>query len=127
MSTDWKAFSESIDKDVLKELGSNIIISVPGESTRSASGKKIETKRTEYTGRAVRGKYDAEFAQKNGLTIKAGDVKFVAIFDDKTFIPTEKIDEKILFCGIKYTIINVMAIAPSDVNIVFLIQARQAD
>jgi len=132
MATDWKKFAEDLNVGVLQELGGkkgNITVAVSeGQATRSKTGKKIPSITSLYTGTAVMGKYNSEFPSTTETIIQAGDVKFVAQFDDKTFVPTEKKDETITFGGIAYKIINVGRVAPDGVtNVVFVIQARRVN
>lgn len=132
MATDWKKFADDIRKGVLEELGGkrgNITVSVPdGASTRSKTGKKIPATVTLYKGTAVMGKYNSEFPSTTETIIQAGDVKFVAQFEDPSFMPSEKKDETITFGGVSYKIINVGQVAPNGVtNVVFVIQGRRVN
>lgn len=128
MATDWKKFAADIKKGVLMELGTrDFYVTVPvGTPSRGKSGKQTEQKYETYTGTAVMGKYDSEFPSNDTTIIQAGDVKFVAQFDDMSFEPTEKKNEFIYFAGTKYTVISVGRVAPEGLtNVVFVIQARR--
>lgn len=128
MATDWKAFANDINRGVLLELGTrDFRVDVPvGTPVRGRSGKQTEQKYDSYPGTAVMGKYDSEFPSDNGTIIQAGDVKFVAQFDDREFEPVEKKNEFIFCRGLKYTIVSVGRVAPDGAtNVVFVIQARR--
>lgn len=132
MATDWKKFADDIRKGVLEELGGkrgNISVFVQeGTATRSKTGKKIPAQTVEFKGTAVMGKYNSEFPSTTETIIQAGDVKFVAQFEDPSFMPSEKKDETITFGGVSYKIINVGQVAPDGVtNVVFVIQARRVN
>lgn len=122
---DWKAFAKEIKEDVLDILGTDITIVVTETSARTPSGKKVPDKVAEYKGLGVMGLYDDDFKSKDSSIIKAGDVAFTCQFEDKTFEPTEKKNEKIIFAGKTYTIINVEEINPAGENIIWTIYGRK--
>lgn len=130
MATDWEAFAKDINTGVLLELGTtDFSIDVPdGPTQRDKTGKKIQQKYITYKGTAVMGKYSSEFPSTDTTIIKAGDVKFVAQFEDKTFEPSEKLAEIITCKGVKYSVINVGRVAPDgQTNVVFVLQARRVN
>ena len=56
------------------------------------------------------------------------DVKFVTQFDDKTFEPSEKLNETFLFDNKKYKIAYARGVSPSgDINIVWIVYARRVN
>lgn len=128
MATDWKSFADEINTDVLLELGStDFYVAVPkGTPQRDKTGKRIEHEYVKYPGTAVMGKYNSEFPSNDKTIIQAGDVKFVAQFEDAEFEPSEKMNEFIYFRNVKYTVISVGRVAPDGLtNVVFVIQARR--
>ena len=130
MATDWEVFANDINTGVLLELGTtDFSIDVPdGPSQRDKTGKKIQQNYITYRGTAVMGKYNSEFPSDDKTIIQAGDVKFVAQFEDKTFQPSEKLAEIITCKGVKYSVISVGRVAPDgETNVVFVIQARRVN
>ncbi len=130
MATDWEAFADDINTGVLLELGTTkFYIEVPdGEAKRDKTGKKIPQKISTYKGTAVMGKYNSEFPSTASTLIQAGDVKFVAQFEDQAFEPVEKKNEIIVCKGVRYSVINVGRVAPDgSTNVVFVIQARKVN
>lgn len=128
MATDWKKFAEDIRRGVLEELGTTeLAVEVPEETKeRSATGKKSSVRTRTYKGSGVMGKYDSEFPSSTETIIKAGDVKFVASFDDRDFVPSEKLNEILVAGGTRYSVISVGRIAPdAKTNVAFVIQARR--
>lgn len=125
MPTDWNAFANEINVGVLQELGTKITVSVPTVIGKTSTGKQITENKT-YTGIAVRGKYDSDFITKETV-IQAGDVKLVCQFDDKSFEPLDKKNMVAVYGGSKYTIVNSGAVAPADVNIIYVLQARRVN
>lgn len=122
---DWEEFAKEIKDDVLDILGTEITVVVTETSTRGPNGKKIPGKVTEFKGLGVMGIYDDEFNSRTSSIIQAGDTAFTCQFEDKTFVPTEKKDEKVLFAGKTYTIINAEEINPAGENIIWTIYARK--
>lgn len=121
----WEKFREGIGK-AISTLGSeNLKVIVTESSTRSATGKKVVSKVFEYKGKGVRGIYDSRFDSPNSSMVKAGDLKFTVQFDDITFEPTEKKDEKIVFEDVTYTVIYVESVQPAETNIIWSIYARR--
>lgn len=123
---DWKSFRTKIN-GLLDKMGNEVIIEVTEESKRSSTGKKLPSLVTRYRGLAVMTPYSSEFYSKSESIIKAGDVKFICQMEDETFEPSEKKDEKIIFVGKVYTIVNVEIIQPAETGIVFNIQARRVN
>lgn len=125
--TDWQSFKEDIRTGVLEELGAECIVQVPSESTgRSSTGKKTIESWTSYRGIAVKGKYDSDTTTALNSVIKAGDVKFVCQFDDETFEPVNDKNEKFVFGGKQFNIINVDSVEPSgDVTVIYILQCRR--
>lgn len=126
MAMNYEAFKNEIET-LLNEMGSDISVSVPEQTGKSSTGKKVFSY-TDYSGIAVMGKYDSEYITSSQSVIHAGDTKFVCMFDDTDFEPVNNKDMTITFGSKKYKIINVDAVSPSaDPVIIYIIQARRVN
>jgi len=126
---DWKKeLADPLRKDVLTELGADVTLEVTTQSTRSASGKKIASVTETHTGVAVMGGYVTEAEIKDSPLIKAGDTKLITQFDDLDFEPDGKLDEKMTFGGIRYTVADAKKVNPNGkCNIVWVIYTRRVN
>ena len=92
--------------------------------TDYATGKITKPYREVSTdSRAVMTSYSEEaIAQSNGV-LKAGDVKFVARFDEE---PTE-VEDRVRYAGVEYNIIHYRPVNPTgDYVVTYIIQGRKA-
>lgn len=126
---DWKEeLADPLRKDVLEALGNDAVVEVTESSTRSASGKKIASEIKTYKGVAVMGGYATQAEAQDSPMVKAGDTKFVMQFDDMTFEPDGKLDEKLLFGDIKYTVVHGKRVNPDGkCDIVWVIYTRRVN
>ena len=126
---DWKKeLADPLKKDVLAELGADVTLEVTTQSTRSASGKKIASVTETHTGVAVMGGYATEAEMKDSPLIKAGDTKLITQFDDLDFEPDGKLDEKMTFGGIRYTVADAKKVNPDGkCNIVWIVYVRRVN
>lgn len=118
---------QTVAETLITEYGSSCVLNkLSNNQIFNPLTQKNEQTFEEYKGVCIMKPYTAEMIGSLSNIIKAGDVEFKCVLNDKTVVATEGKD-KIIFGGITYNILSVSITNPSGSKIlVQTFQARRA-
>lgn len=109
---------QGVSKKLIDKFGAPFVLKKPdGKSSYDSELDEMVSSWIDYTGYGLMSSITAEVIGMNDNIINAGDVSFVCYLDDNTVIPTEA-DDKFVFAGTEYNILNVDTVAPNGTDVI---------
>lgn len=109
---------QGVSKKLIDKFGNPFVLKKPdGKSYYDPELDEMVSPWKEFSGYGLMSSITAEVIGLQDNIINAGDVSFVCYLDDKTIVPTEA-DDKFVFAGTEYNILNVDTVAPNGVDVI---------
>ena len=109
---------QGVSKKLIDKFGNPFVLKKPdGKTYYDSELDEMVQPWKEYTGYGLMSSISAEAIGFNANLINAGDVSFVCYLDESTVIPTEA-DDKFVFAGTEYNILNVDTVSPNGTDVI---------